>query len=115
MHNITLITQLMDAIHNKKNFGKKLYCNGFIPLSPVKPGTPKSPHIDTDAQQQENGQPAVYSDQGEASEVLNNPSLLVKPLSLPAISTTGSSTPKSSPAPDLTSKFSDTFQTLFQT
>ena len=27
---------LIEAIHGKLNFGKKLYCNGFVPLSPQK-------------------------------------------------------------------------------
>ena len=28
---------LIEAIHGKLNFGRKLYCNGFIPLTPEKP------------------------------------------------------------------------------
>ena len=28
---------LIAAIHNKTDFGKKLYCNGIVPLTPVKP------------------------------------------------------------------------------
>ena len=30
---------LIDAIHGKTNFGRKLYCNGVIPLTPEKPST----------------------------------------------------------------------------
>ena len=47
----TVSRTLIEAIHGKFNFGKKLYCNGFIPLTPQKqdtfPGSPKpapSPH-----------------------------------------------------------------------
>ena len=34
---------LIDAIHGKLNFGKKLYCNGVIPLTPEKPSTAPVP------------------------------------------------------------------------
>ena len=30
---------LIENIHNKKNFNRKLFCNGFIPLTPEKPVT----------------------------------------------------------------------------
>ena len=40
----TVSRTLIEAIHGKVNFGKKLYCNGFISLSPQKqengPGSP---------------------------------------------------------------------------
>ena len=28
--------QLIEAIHVKQNFGRKLYCNGFVPFTPKK-------------------------------------------------------------------------------
>lgn len=31
---------LITAIHNKTDFGKRLYCNGIVPLTPVKPDQP---------------------------------------------------------------------------
>ena len=37
---------LIEAIHGKENFGRKLYCNGLIPLTPLKPAelhTPSPP------------------------------------------------------------------------
>ena len=29
--------ELIAAIHNKTNFGRRLYCNGIVPLTPAKP------------------------------------------------------------------------------
>ena len=34
---------LIDAVHGKVNFGKKLFCNGLIPLTPEKPDTLADP------------------------------------------------------------------------
>ena len=32
--------ELIAAIHNKFNFGRRLYCNGIVPLTPAKPNPP---------------------------------------------------------------------------
>ena len=31
---------LIESVHEKKNFDKKLYCNGIVPLTPKKPASP---------------------------------------------------------------------------
>ena len=46
--------QIIEAIHGKQNFGRKLYCNGFVPFTPskVSPHTEQSPDQHAPANQQ---------------------------------------------------------------
>ena len=39
---------LIDEIHGKENFGKRLFCNGFIPLTPKKKKVSTGPKIKED-------------------------------------------------------------------
>ena len=38
----SLCLKMIDAIHNKLNFGRRLFCNGFVPRTPVKDNLPSS-------------------------------------------------------------------------
>ena len=38
--------KLIENIHNEKNFGRKLYCNGIIPLTPEKKDSASAPTTD---------------------------------------------------------------------
>ena len=46
---------IIENIHNRVNFGRKLYCNGIIPLTPVKENSQKS---SSDAASSEGSGPA---------------------------------------------------------
>ena len=43
---------LIENIHNKRNFGRKLFCNGIIPLSPEKSSTDTSASVSSSASMQ---------------------------------------------------------------
>ena len=62
---------LIDEIHGKQNFGKKLFCNGFIPLTPKK-------QAKVDAPQHE-----LKNDEISATSADSNPSSQSCPPALP--------------------------------
>ena len=86
---------MIEAIHGKQNFGRKLFCNGFIPLTPRKEST----DVVTEATVQNDsvaGSPAAPKQQppatspGHASPSLTGPPTIVKSSSTGSVVTTGS-------------------------
>jgi hypothetical protein len=49
--------QLIEAIHGKLNFGKKLFCNGFVPLSPEKEDSFVAENASSESSQATSSQP----------------------------------------------------------
>ena len=65
---------LIVNLHNKTNFGKKLYCNGIIPLTPEKNGS-QSPKVSPSS----SGAGVTPPTQGSPAPLLSPPSPLPPP------------------------------------
>jgi hypothetical protein len=59
---------LIKAIHGKVNFGKKLYCNGIIPLTPEKPNTVAEVEDSSANSTQEHSESSAAQGQDQASD-----------------------------------------------